>query len=451
MNLDLNFIYQALGQEKPIQNSIVHGISTDSRKVTVNDVFFALKGAHFDGHQFVSEVLAKGAVAAVVCCDFEMEDPRLIKVDDTLQALGTLAHQWRKSLNLTLLGITGSSGKTTVKEMVLCILKEFVPVQSVLATEGNFNNEIGLPLTLLKLTPEHRFAVIEMGMNHFGELTRLTQIAQPDIALVNNAQRAHIGCGFDSVADIAKAKSEIYIGLSESGVGIYPQEDQYANIFKAAIHSQYCMSFGVEHGDVHAKALTLEPLSSQFILCTPKGEQDIHLPVAGKHNVSNACAASSLALCADVPLEIIAKALANFQNIKGRLQQKTGYAGSRIIDDTYNANPESVRAAIDVLSRFMPNRILILGDLGELGDNAKVLHQEIGTYAKKAQVDYLITLGDLSASATVAFGEQAKHFTQIDELVSYVRPLLSQDTNVLVKGSRFMKMERVVDALLACN
>ena len=449
MILDLNFVYQALGQALPATNAPVVKISTDSRQPQDGCIFFALQGERFDAHDFVADVLTKNPLAVVVRADFALDDERLIKVDNTQQALADLARAWRNQMNPKVFGITGSSGKTTVKEMLTCILRFNVGSEKVWATQGNFNNEIGLPLTLLQLTEQHQYAVIEMGMNHFGELSRLTRIACPDVALVNNAQRVHIGCGFDGVADIAKAKSEIYEGLNEQGIGIYLAEDQYAAVFKSAISPRTAVSFGLSQGDIFASEIKLAPLSSEFVLHIKEQTQKISLPVAGRHNISNALAAVSLALQAGISLENCAKALENFQNIKGRLQQKVAQNGAKLIDDTYNANPDSMRSAIDVLVQFPEPRILVMGDLGELGDTAPQLHAEVGEYARLSGVTYFFTLGELSDYAAKSYGASARHFADVDMLVAAVRALLNDKTTVLVKGSRFMKMERVVEALTA--
>ncbi len=448
MILDLNFVYQTLTASAPEHNASVGKISTDSKEDQSNCVFFALRGEHFDGHDFVADVLNKNPLAVVVAQDFALTDKRLIRVNDTLQALGTLAHAWRMAVNPKVFGITGSSGKTTVKEMLSGMLRHHAGDAAVLSTQGNYNNEIGLPLTLLALKPTHRFAVIEMGMNHFGELARLTRIACPDVALVNNAQRVHIGCGFNGVADIARAKSEIYQGLSDRGIACYPCEDEHANVFLQSIGHRRTVRFGLHSGDVYAKEIKLMPLSSQFTLQAGAQSVPVYLPVAGKHNIANAIAAIALAQTAGVSLAECADSLQNFKNIKGRLQEKVGKNGARIIDDTYNANPDSMKAAIDVLAQFASPRILVMGDLGELGDTAPQLHAEVGAYARDAGVDYFFAVGELCQNAAEAFGADARHFMDKETAVLAILPLLQEQTSILVKGSRFMKMEQVVERLV---
>lgn len=448
MGFDLNFVYQVFGLPLFGENKPVAKVSTDSREEQTGNIFFALKGEHFDGHDFVKAVLNEGVLAVVVADDFPLQDARLIRVKDTLVALGQLAHAWRMEVKPKVFGITGSSGKTTVKEMLFCILKNHFGAEHVLSTQGNFNNEIGLPLTLFKLTHEHKFAVLEMGMNHFGELSRLTRIACPDVALVNNAQRVHIGCGFDGVSDIAKAKSEIYQGLSEQGVGIYPADDIYAEVFAEAIGTKEKYGFGMNGKDIWVSDIQTFPLSSEFTVHTKQEQVTFKLPVAGKHNIINTLAAISLALQADVPLMACASALSSFKNIKGRLQENILRNGAKLIDDTYNANPDSMKAAIDVLVQFPTPRILVMGDLGELGDTAPQLHAEVGEYAKNAGVEYFFTLGKLTQNACQEFGVTAKNYEDVNKMISDLLPLVSETATVLVKGSRFMKMERVVEQLL---
>lgn len=448
MNFDLSFVYRVFDLPLLGENQEVVKVSTDSREEQTGNIFCALKGERFDGHDFVSTVLNEGALAVIVEHDFPLQDARLIRVDNTLTALGKLAHAWRMAINPKVLGITGSSGKTTVKEMLSCILKNHFGASHILSTGGNFNNEIGLPLTLFKLTREHQFAVLEMGMNHFGELARLTQIARPDVALVNNAQRVHIGCGFDGVSDIARAKSEIYQGLIEGGVGIYPADDAHAEVFSAAIGEKKKQSFGLNSKDVWASDVQMNSLGSEFIVHTEQEQAKIKLPVAGKHNIINALAAISLALQADVSLENCTRCLSLFKNIKGRLQENILKNGAKLIDDTYNANPDSMKAAIDVLAQFPAPRILVMGDLGELGDTAPQLHAEVGEYAKNSNIDYFFTLGELTQNACQEFGVTAKNYSDVNVLVNDLLPLVHKGVTVLVKGSRFMKMERVVEQLL---
>ena len=449
-NLDLNFICQTLQLPAPAVNQVVKRVVTDSRNIQAGDVFVALVGERFDAHDFVADVLAQGALAVVVSREDCVGLAGALAVADTLQALQDLAHAWRKHINPFVFGITGSSGKTTVKEMLATVLRHHFGAEAVLATAGNLNNHIGLPLTLLQLTPQHRYAVIEMGMNHFGELACLTRIAAPDVALVNNALRAHVGCGFDGVGDIAKAKSEIYQGLSEHGLALLPCEDAHFSVFEQATQGMTQQTFGIQQGDVHAENRVLNPLSSEFDLVAGEQRAAVSLPVAGKHNVHNAVATAALAQTAGLSMAEIAAGLAQFANIKGRLQIKAGINAATLLDDTYNANPDSMKAALDVLAQLPAPRVFVMGDIGELGeDESPAMHAEVGVYAREKGIELAYFVGDYSAAAAEAFGEAGLWFADKDPLIQVLQHELPAQANVLVKGSRFMKMEEVVEALAA--
>ena len=447
--LTQNFVRRLFRLPEIATDSPINQITTDSRTTQQGDLFFALVGDNHDAHDFVPDVLAKGAwaivsrgdLAGVAGCFF---------VPDTLNALQQLAAAWRKAVNPFVFGITGSSGKTTVKEMLAAVLRTKFGADAVLATAGNFNNHIGLPLTLLNLREHHRYAVIEMGMNHFGELAALTRIAAHDTALVNNAMRAHIGCGFNGVADIARAKSEIYQGLPENGVALLPAEDANLPVFQAACNGLKTLTFGAEQGDIHAENIELQPLSSTFDLVYGTERVRVSLPAAGRHNVANACAAAALALQAGVSFAETAAGLATFGNIKGRLQQKRGIRNALILDDTYNANPDSMKAALDVLAKQPAPRVFVMGDMGELGeDEAPSMHEEIGVYARDLGIEYAYFVGDNSVQAAEKFGGNGLWFADKDPLIQVLAHDLPERASVLVKGSRFMQMEEVVAALLA--
>ena len=448
--LDLNFICQTLGLPMPSENQPVSRIVTDSRDIQDSDVFFALAGERFDAHDFVEDVLAAGATAVVVSREDCAALKGALKVDDTLAALQKLAKAWRENVNPFVFGITGSSGKTTVKEMLAGVLRHRFGDEAVLATAGNFNNHIGLPLTLLKLNEKHRYAVIEMGMNHFGELSLLTRIASPNVALVNNALRAHVGCGFDGVGDIAKAKSEIYEGLLSDGIALIPCEDANIATFEAATAQLNAQTFGVTSGDIHAENIELKPLSCEFDLVCGDERAAVLLPVPGRHNVHNAVAAAALALAAGLSLAEVSDGLKNFSNIKGRLNIKQGIKGATLIDDTYNANPDSMKAAIDVLAAMPAPRIFVMGDMGELGeDEAAAMHAEVGAYARDKGIEAAYFVGDNSVEAAETFGVEGLWFADKDPLIQVLSHDLPEGATVLVKGSRFMKMEEVVEALTA--
>ena len=447
--LDLNFICQTFGRQLSMTNAAVNRIVIDSRIIQSADVFVAIKGEHFDGHDFVDDVLAKGALLCIVSRTEFSQDKRCLVVEDTEKALGQLAHAWRMAVNpaLQVFGITGSAGKTTVKEMLATILRHHAGDQAVLATAGNFNNHLGLPLTLLQLKTHHRYAVIEMGMNHAGELSYLTRLTCPDYALVNNALRAHIGCGFADVADIARAKSEIYQGLGNQGIGFTSIEDEQSAIYAAALRGRRMITYGTKQGDVHAENIILEPLSISFDLKSPEGVIALQIPVPGLHMVHNAVAACAMALSAGVPLTDL-RALTNFVNAKGRLQQKRSLRGALIIDDTYNANPDAFRAAVDVLASFPAPRVIVMGAIGELGDNAPALHAEVGAYIRERGIEAALFIGDDARYAAAAYGAADAFYECKTDLITDLRSWDQQMTTILVKGSRFMHMEDIVSALV---
>jgi len=428
-------------------------VGSDSRAIVAGQLFVALRGDKFDGHDFVEAAIASGAAAALVDARWEAEHassaaPRLV-VDDTRLALGTLAAGWRARFAIPLVGITGSNGKTTVKEMTAAILRVWAGGDdAVLATGGNFNNDIGLPLTLLRLRAAHKAAVIEMGMNHPGEISYLTHIARPTVALVNNAQRAHLE-GLGTLAEVAAEKGHIYDGLGEKGVAVVNADDAHAAQWLATNAGRETVTFGLRNAaDVHGDA-SVHGLGAKLHLQTRWGEADCELKVPGAHNVLNALAAAAACLAAGVPLTAVATGLSNYGGTRGRLQRRVGPKGALILDDTYNANPDSVRAGIDVLALVPGNTFLVLGDMGEVGETSAQVHDEVGGYAKSKGIGALYTLGTMSAVAGRNFGEGGRHFGSVEALVAALAPRLDADSTVLVKGSRFMRMERVADALAA--
>ncbi|MBP4046889.1 UDP-N-acetylmuramoyl-tripeptide--D-alanyl-D-alanine ligase [Chromobacterium violaceum] len=425
----------------------VSRVITDSRLAQPGDLFVALKGERFDAHDFVAEVVARGA-AALVRDGFELAGASLIQAgDDTRLALGRLAAGWRETQPAIRIGVTGSNGKTTVKEMLAAILRAHAGADAVLATAGNFNNDIGLPLTLLQLKPQHRYAVIEMGMNHHGELSYLTGLTRPQVALVNNAMRAHFG-HFGSTEDVARAKAEIFEGLIDGGVAVVNADDANLPLFRAAAGSHRQLSFGLGLADVSARDLALSALNSRFTLVSPAGQLAVSLPAPGEHNVRNALAAAAVALALEVPLAAITEGLSAFAGAKGRLQIKQSPRGLTVIDDSYNANPDSMKAGIDVLAGLPGPRCFVMGDIGELGEAAPALHAEVGEHARLRGIEQLFALGEASRRAVQAFGGAGQGFDSIDELLECLDSRLASGTAVLVKGSRFMRMERVVEHLM---
>jgi len=431
-------------------------VCSDSRKLKQGDLFIALQGEYFDGYEYIAQAIKCGAVAAIVNRkSYEANGigekysrfPMLV-VEDTRLALGQLAAYWRKQFVIPLVAITGSNGKTTVKEMLASILRVAAgKVSAVLATVGNLNNDIGMPLTLLRLGTEHRYAVIEIGMNHPGEIDALTRIASPDVALINNAGDAHLE-SLGSVYAVAEAKGEIFTGLREKGTAIINSDDVNAPLWRLLVGGNSLLEFGFgRQADVSGQWQSNES-GMQIKVQTPQGNFTATLHILGEHNACNALAATAAAIALNIPLETIALGLEQFTGVVGRLQRKATSHGGMLIDDTYNANPASVRAAIGVLAQIPGERVLVLGDMGELGEQAAMLHTEIGSEVRKAGIEKLYTLGTLSANAAKAFGG-GRHFDCIENLQFALENELDRNAAVLVKGSRFMKMERVVQFLQA--
>ncbi len=436
-------------------NPRFEGVSTDTRTIASGELFIALKGENFDGHEFVEAAAERGAAAAMVDQDWaagRSSGLPLLAVADTRLALGYLGASWRARFDIPLIGVTGSNGKTTVKEMIAAILRVqaqadgYDPALAVLATAGNLNNDIGLPLMLLRLHGSHRAAVIEMGMNHPGEIAYLTRLAQPTVALVNNAQRAHLA-GLGGVAEVARAKGEIFDGLREGGTAVINADDPFAGLWREMNAGRRMLTFGLDQpADVRGRA---EPraLGSMLSIDTPQGAIEVALAVPGLHNARNALAATAAALAAGGTPDAVSAGLTSFGGVKGRLQVRPAAAGAVLIDDSYNANPDSVRAAIDVLASTPGRKILVLGEMGEIGGQAGQFHDEIGGYAKSQGVDQLFALGEHSELASRNFGAGGQHFGSVEALLEALAPQLGGDTVVLVKGSRFMRMERVADAV----
>jgi UDP-N-acetylmuramoyl-tripeptide--D-alanyl-D-alanine ligase len=450
---------QALGARFTGSDVEFTAVSSDSRAVRRGDLFVALKGERFDGHAFVAQAAAAGATAALVeKAGLRIEDRGLseqlplLVVDDTLEALGKLALYWRRRFDMPLVALTGSNGKTTVKEMLASILREACkasqssipdPQSCVLATRGNLNNHIGVPLTLLELRREHRYAVIEMGMNHSGELSYITRLAEPTVALIINTGVAHLE-HLGTAEAIARAKGEIFEGLKADGVAVINADERYAPLWRELASGKKQIDFALETAAAVTATYKMRQLDSEIVINTPLGAARAVVPAPGLHNVKNALAASAAATALAVPTPTVAAGLARFPGVKGRLQRKACVHGATLIDDTYNANPDSVRAAIAVLAQAPGAKLLVLGDMGELGTQAPALHAQIGAYARESGIERLFTLGELSAHAVPAFGAGARHFTRIEDLLAEIENALAPGVTVLVKGSRFMRMERVV-------
>jgi UDP-N-acetylmuramoyl-tripeptide--D-alanyl-D-alanine ligase len=426
-------------------------VSTDTRSLVPGALFVALRGERFDGHDFLQEAARAGAVAALVesSVGVELADSglALLIVPDTKLALGELARRWRQRFAIPLIAVCGSNGKTTVKEMIACILRVHFGETPTLATVGNLNNDIGLPLTLLRLRPEHRVAVVELGMNHPGETARLAAIAGPTVGVVNNAQREHQEF-MKSVEDVAREHGALFEALPANGTAVINGDDAYSEYWRRVATASRLITFAVEHSATVQARYHSSGFGFEVELLRDSQSIKFILDAAGVHNVRNAAAAAAAALAAGVNLSDVAVGLAKFRPVKGRLQRKTGRGGLVLLDDTYNANPDSVMAAIDVLADLPPPRILVLGDMGEVGERGGAFHADVGAYAKARRIEQMLCLGELTRHAVSAFGSGAEHFSDCDALLRRVAESVVQRPAILVKGSRFMRMERVVDYLV---
>lgn len=424
------------------------GFSIDTRSLKPNNIFIAIQGANVDGHDFVEEAEQKGAAGALVNRLMPSPLPQLV-VPDTITALGKLSKAWRKMYTLPIIAITGSNGKTTLKNMITAILIAACEDPTcVLSTQGNLNNEIGLPLTLSLLNAKHRYAVLELGMNHFGEIAYLTNLARPAVAVITNAGACHLE-GVVDIAGVARAKGEIFQGLTQEGMGILNKDDMFFDYWRKELGNRQFLSFGLEtDADVTGVALQVVSPTQRVLLHTPLGDLNLRLSLLGEHNLKNALAATAAALSLNITLKAIKTGLEAVKPAPGRLQLHHLLNEVKIIDDTYNANPFSLQAAIDTLISFNGKKVLVLGDMKELGVDAKAFHQIAGENIRNAGIDYLFTYGELSALAAESFGEKAFHFTEQEKLIKALLPLLYNKTTILIKGSRSMQMEKVLAGLI---
>ncbi len=419
------------------------GVSTDTRTLKAGELFFALQGPNFDGAAFVEAAARQQASGVVVPVPVDA-DVSVIVVDDTLQALGLLAADWRQQMSAIVIGITGSNGKTTLKEMIascLALSAETLP------TQGNLNNEIGVPLMLARLGKEHRYAVIEMGANHAGEIARLTALVQPKIVAITNAAPAHLE-GFGSLEAVAHAKGEILTSEVRPEIVILNADDQFFPYWRSLIPNVDVVSFGLApQANFHASDVYATEYGSAFTLHMPEGELQIALPLFGVHNVVHACAAAAIVSSLDIDQQQIKKGLESVQPVAGRLQPVHSVSGDTLFDDSYNANPVSVIAAAKFLAAQTGDSWLVLGDMAELGDDAAELHASVGRDLKSVGIKHLVATGELCRHSVAAFGDGGLWFASQDELIEMLQASLDGNGNVLVKGSRSMGMERVVDAL----
>ncbi|MEC5215846.1 UDP-N-acetylmuramoyl-tripeptide--D-alanyl-D-alanine ligase [Actimicrobium sp. GrIS 1.19] len=426
------------------------GVSTDTRSAPAGSLFVALRGERYDAHDFLGGLAARGVAAVVVDhLPADLTLPALL-VPDTRIALGAIARHWRRQFSLPVIGVTGSNGKTTVKEMLAAILNAAVGPEHCLATRGNLNNDIGVPLTVLRLTAETRAAVIELGMNHPGEIAQLAAIAQPTLGLVNNAQREHQEF-MVSVEAVARENGAVISSLPANGIAVFPSDDPFTPLwreFASAVGQRKIMTFGLTHGADVTCTHQNNGFGSDLQVRAGSHEFDVQISAAGQHNVRNALAAIACAVAIGISPDAIVRGLAAFAPVGGRLQRKRAANGAQLIDDTYNANPDSVRAAIDVLAATPAPRLLVLGDMGEVGNDGRKYHEEVGAYARGRGIEQLFTLGDLAQHSGNAFGAQAHHFNDFDALTQAVTTAATPASTVLVKGSRSMKMERLVHHLI---
>ncbi|WP_338770878.1 UDP-N-acetylmuramoyl-tripeptide--D-alanyl-D-alanine ligase [Massilia sp. METH4] len=423
------------------------GVSTDSRTVNPGALFVALRGETFDAHDFLPQVVQKAAAVVVEKLPDGCTSPAIV-VPDTLVALGEIARWWRNQFDLPVIGVTGSNGKTTVKEMIAAILAAAHGEEDRLATRGNLNNEIGVPLTLFRLAPHHSSAVIELGMNHPGEIGRLAKIAAPTIGLVNNAQREHQEF-MHTVEAVARENGAVLAALPADGVAVFPSHDEFTPIWRELAGARRTLTFGLsKEADVSCSFRPADFGSQMFVsIRRADGAFDqfyAGMQAAGEHNVRNALAAVACTYAAGIPLDRIKAGLDNFAPVSGRLQRKQAANGAVVIDDTYNANPDSVRAAIDVLANSPAPRVLVLGDMGEVGAQGKEFHEEIAAYAAGKGIEQVLVTGELAQHMS----GHAHHFKEFDALLAAVDAAATPHATVLIKGSRFMKMERVVQHLI---
>jgi UDP-N-acetylmuramoyl-tripeptide--D-alanyl-D-alanine ligase len=459
MNLSLDVALAWLSQARGVnvQSVVADRVHTDSRSLQAGDLFVALRGERFDGNQFIAQAKAQGAAA--VMCEASGESQALAQglpalvVPDARIALGELAAAWRAQFDLPLIAVTGSNGKTTVTQMIASILNAYVGPDA-LSTQGNLNNDIGVPLTLFNLRAHHRMAVVELGMNHPGEIASLARMAQPTVALVNNAQREHQEF-MGTVEAVALENGAVLQALPPGGVAVFPADEVFTHLWQDLAGQRAKRTFALAPrevpADVGAAVVVWHSGAWHFTLKTTEGTAPVRLHIAGRHNVKNALAASACALAVGVPLAAVAQGLQAFEPVKGRSRALVLHVQARditLVDDTYNANPDSVRAAIDVLAELPAPHLLVLGDMGEVGSQGPEFHAEVGAYAAERGIEALYTLGDLCVHAGRAFGS-ARHFDNMDSLLAAVTPHIGDFQSVVVKGSRSMKMERVVEALLS--
>ncbi len=443
ISMNLNRAAELLNCETPVSNPVFTGVSIDSRTISRDELFVAFAGEHVDGHDYLDDASRRGAAGAIVSRDVETDLP-VLKCEDTGLALAELSRAWRQQSETTVIGVTGSNGKTTVKEMIACILS---PVKPTLVTRGNLNNEIGLPLTLCELDQQHRFAVIEMGAGQPGDIRFLGQLAGHHVALITNAGPAHLE-RLGSVDQVARVKGEIIETLPGTGTVVLNADDDYIDFWRQLADGRQVIDFGMENVAAVSGTAVNDGDALQLTITHAGQSIDVRLHAEGHHNAMNALSAAACAFAVGLDHEQVRQGLEAFRPVTDRLNHFTTESGATLIKDTYNANPASVAAAIGILAGYPGVRVLVLGDMFELGDEAPAFHFQTGALARRQGIDVLLTLGDLSRHASAGFGENGQHFDDVASLNAALQELLKEQVTCLVKGSRGMRMERIADAML---
>jgi UDP-N-acetylmuramoyl-tripeptide--D-alanyl-D-alanine ligase len=443
MTILLSELTKLLTVKLPKADAVVTGTAIDSRKVEKDCLFIALRGEHVDGHDYVRAAREAGACAALVSKLQDDELPQLL-VDDVVDAFGKIALYWREQSHAKVIAITGSNGKTTVKEMVASIAKQ---EGSVIATEGNLNNELGVPLTLTRIEHSTDYAVIEMGANHPGEIARLVAMAKPDVAIINNVGAAHLE-GFGDVNGVAKAKGEIYAGLSATATAVVNNDMPFIDDWRAVLNNKDSISFAIENNaEITADNLQVDPDASHFMVKLDDKFHYINLPLPGLHNVANALAAIAISKALRISASSMVQGLSSMTSVPHRLQFRKGINKSQLLDDSYNANPGSYQKALHALMVFQSDHWLVLGDFAELGEDSEQAHYQMGLDAKEIGITRLRTIGVQSRKASEAYGSDAQHFDDIDALQKQLKSELTEGVTCLIKGSRFMQLDKLADAL----
>ncbi len=441
--LTLHCAAELLGLSTFDKDVAITGAAIDSRKVKQGDLFVAIVGEHVDGHDYLAAAREAGASVALVSTLQDDSLPQL-QVNDVVAAFGQLAAYWRQQSHCTVVAVTGSNGKTTVKEMLAAILSQ---THQVIATAGNLNNNLGVPLTLFRIHADTDYAVIEMGANHAGEIATLVTLANPLVALINNVSDAHIA-GFGSIEGVAKAKAEIFSNLPEEGVGIFNADMPYTEQWYITLNGQNSLTFGLNHpADIEATDCQSHVTNSHFMVKIDEVFHYINLPLPGRHNVANALAAIAVSTALSIDPKDMIAGLATIASVPHRLQLRQGIQHATLIDDSYNANPGSYQQAIATLQSFPGQHWLVLGDFGELGADSERIHSDLGRKAKSAGIERLFTIGEQSQLAQIAFGDGAQHFDDLSSLQNTLESTLSEDVTCLIKGSRFMQLDTLADAL----